>query len=116
MVAAAEHTRVVILVAQTPDDEPTQRSGTAGDENRALCPIARWDAAHPHAPAICLVVTLRRLKTLVVAIIRISAASARSSKWRAASAQISSGTGSARSLSRVAAYVSASAARSGSVK
>ena len=38
-----------------------------------------WGAGHPQVAVICRVVTLRRLKTLVVAIERISAASPRSS-------------------------------------
>jgi len=54
-----------------------------------------------HSPTSCLVATLRRFQTLIVAIERTRAASAGSSQCRAASCQISSGTGSARSLRRV---------------
>jgi hypothetical protein len=43
-------------------------------------------------------------------------ASATSSKWRAASAQTSSGTGSGRSLRRVTDSANATAARSASLK
>ena len=69
-----------------------------------------------HSPATCLVLTFSRFHTLISAIERIKAASAGSSKCRAAPSHISSGTGSGRSLSRVTDSASASAARSESVK
>jgi hypothetical protein len=52
-------------------------------------------------PAGCRTATLRRFQKLMLAIARIRMASVGSSKCLAASFQISSGTGSARSLSRV---------------
>jgi len=60
-------------------------SGASGGVGRRLFGLAgggvggKCGAAQSQAPATCLVVTLRRLKTLVVAIERIRAASAGSS-------------------------------------
>jgi hypothetical protein len=71
---------------------------------------------HAAGLATCLVVTLNRFQTLIKAISITSAARAFSSWCRAASSHISSGTGSARSLNRVTASISASAARSASLK
>ncbi|HEX6555620.1 MAG TPA: EamA family transporter [Ktedonobacteraceae bacterium] len=79
--------------------------------------VSGVEVAQPQvAPACSLMVALRRLNRLVVAIMRMMAARPFSSKCSVASSQISSGTASARSASRVAASVSARAARSASVK
>src|SRR3954467_6078471 len=67
-------------------------------------------------PTGCLITMLRRFHRLMLPISSTSAASCRSSKCSAASAHTSSGTGSPGWGSSVAASVSASAARSASVK
>ena len=87
------------------------------------CPVAPQslqlrcaDLRVHHAPATCPTAAFSRLNALIKAMWRIRDASAGSPKCLAASAKISSGTGSARSLSRVTASARAKAARSASVK
>src|SRR6266545_5225970 len=103
-------------------DDHASSSGRANQTQAAPPPSDCFATTGPRAqqlssaPATRLVVALMRFQALIVTIVMTRAASAGSLSCRAASCQISSGTGSARPLSRVMASVSARAARSASVK
>jgi hypothetical protein len=66
---AAQDPHLASPILQDRDDLAPERASATGDKDRAVSRVLPH-IAHPRAPATCLVVTLRRLKTSVVAIAR----------------------------------------------